>query len=81
MLIIGLKCYQQVNVAINRLKCSSHAKQPAPEDIVTCTGVYVLFLPPAEHTLVRTGQAGRGLHTAVRLDPVKRVFITASSAP
>lgn len=37
-------------------------------------------LPPAEHTLVGAGQAGRGLHTAVRLDPIESVFIAASSS-
>ena len=36
--------------------------------------------PPAEHTLVGTGQAGSALHAAVALDAVEGVFVAAASS-
>lgn len=37
------------------------------------------YLPPAEDTLVCTGEAGGRLHTPVGLNAIERVFVTASS--
>lgn len=36
--------------------------------------------PPAEHTLVSTGQTGSCLHTAMALNAVESVFIAAASS-
>lgn len=36
-------------------------------------------LPPAEDTLVRTGEAGGRLHASVGLDAIESVFVTATS--
>lgn len=38
-------------------------------------------LPPAEDTLVGTGQAGGGLHAAVALNAIEGVLVAAPTAP
>lgn len=38
-------------------------------------------LPPAEDTLVGTGQAGGGLHAAVALNAIEGVLVAAPAAP
>lgn len=37
-------------------------------------------IPPAENTFVGTGEAGCGLHTPVRFNAVKGVFVASSSS-
>ena len=38
-----------------------------------------LYLPPAEDTFIGAGQTGCGFHTAVAFNPIKRMFITATT--
>lgn len=41
-------------------------------------GLVLSSIPPAEHTFIGAGEAGRGFHAAVRLDAVEGVFVASS---
>lgn len=40
----------------------------------------IIFIPPAEDTLVSAGETGGGFHAAVRLNAIEGVFVAASSS-